>query len=412
MRAGRPNLNRESNLMKPHSRTLCTLIILVLLISLLHAAPTYAQQRRTRPRRVSTPHSQQSSPEQTAPPADIMTDARSRETAALKALSPSQKATIGEAIWMLDNALRAWTMMFDKGRFLNDLEVAMPSIRAAAQVLPQQGSLRLNIASGSTAMLDALTAYEYALNGRNVNEMMAIITRYNLRTTDAKAITAALTKAARSFIDQAQDTAREAGIPLAARSASEQSAVAPSMPACMLTIEQAPSVRGFRLGMSVDEVRGRFRSLKVQPPATVNYNSDYGYLEASIHVADILTIYPQYKEDFKGIQSVTMRFLDGRMTYLAVMYDDSTQWNDVDALLPSLTASLGLPAPEAWQVEKIKLRNREEQGLGKQLDCRGFKVVVWALSRVQVFFHDTTAPDILSRRMREKAEQQRREFKP
>lgn len=381
------------------------LTIFVLLVSLLPVAPTSAQQRR--PRRAGSPQTQ---PEQSAP-VDAQTFARAREIATLKALPPSQKATVGEAIWTLDNALRAWMAGFNKSRFLNDLEAAMPSVRAAAQVLPQESNLRLKIAGGYTAMLDALTAYEFAVSGRNADEVMAIITRYRLRMTDGTAITAALTKAARHLITEAQDMAREAGLPLAARSVLELDTVAPPAPACNLTIEQVPEVRGFRLGMSLDDGRARFRELKAQPPAEVNYKSEFGYLEASIHAADILTIYPQYKEDFKGIQSVTMKFLDGRMTYLAVMYDDSTQWNDVDDLLPSLTASLGLPAPDAWRAG-IKLGDRELQLPGKQLDCQGFKVVVLALGRATISFHDTAAPEILSRRIKEREGQKRREFKP
>ena len=167
-----------------------------------------------------------------------------------------------------------------------------------------------------------------------------------------------------------------------------------------------PPVRGFRLGMSLDEVRARFRQLEAQPPSEVRYDSAYGYLEAHLYAAEILTLYPQYKDDFKGIQSVRMNFLDGRMTYLAVEYDNTARWPDVDAILPGLTSSLGLPAPSAWQVEKSLPE------FGKQLDCHGFKVVVRVMSRAQILFHDTAAPEVLSQRMRDKAERQRREFKP
>ena len=392
--------------MTPQPRTRFRILIIALLVNLICVTTDAAQQRRTRPRRTSTPQSQQPPPYAPAPQTDGVMDARTREVAALKALPPSQKTTIGETIWMLDNALRAWMMTFDKRRLLDDLVTAAPSITAAAEVLPQQGSLRLNMAGGATALLDALTAYEYTLNGRNTNEMTAIITRYNLRTPDSTVITAALTKSAENLISQARDTALQAGIPIRRRDASEQGRAA----ACTLSLEQAPEVRGFGLGMSLDEVRRRFPGLEARPPLEVNWSPEFGYLEARIHAADILRIYPQHKSEFKGVQSVTLKFLDGRVTYLEVEYDDSAKWDDVDTLLESLTASLNLPAPEAWQADEPRVKGSERWA--KRLTCDGFKIVVWAFSRAKIFFHDTAASEMLSKRMRAKDERQRREFKP
>ena len=108
---------------------------------------------------------------------------------------------------------------------------------------------------------------------------------------------------------------------------------------CLLNLSQAPQLRGFRLGMSADDVIIRVPSIEM-PEA-----DEFGFAKGVIYTSSPnLT---SNKADFEGVSRVSLSFLDGRLTSILVVYDDSISWESTDEFVSVISRPLGLPGP--WQ---------------------------------------------------------------
>jgi len=127
-------------------------------------------------------------------------------------------------------------------------------------------------------------------------------------------------------------------------------------PACSLKLDQltqAPELFGFRLGMTLEQVTARVPQARF-PAAdqlgvaktTINPSFDPGFDQAS----------------FAGVRTVSMDFLDGKLTTLWIGYDGSFKWQKLDEFVAGAGKALGLPA--SWPTK----------GLGRELRCDGFSV--------------------------------------
>jgi hypothetical protein len=117
----------------------------------------------------------------------------------------------------------------------------------------------------------------------------------------------------------------------------------------------APELRGFRLGMTIEQFRERVPNLTVRQP------DEFG--------ATAINIYPEHEDKidratFEGIRTVSLEFLDGRVVSLWVGYAPEFKWKSVDEFLAGISRSLALP--DAWVVKSR----------GKQLSCEDFQVTV------------------------------------
>jgi hypothetical protein len=133
-----------------------------------------------------------------------------------------------------------------------------------------------------------------------------------------------------------------------------------SVPAqqCKLKIAQmgnAPELRGFRLWMTLDEVKARV------PPIRFGAPDEFGVTKSSIN--------PGYdsafdQASFADVRTISFDFLDGKLTTLWIGYESSFKWPTVDEFVGGISKSLNLPA--AWSPKKN----------GKQIQCDGFTVFV------------------------------------
>ncbi len=119
-------------------------------------------------------------------------------------------------------------------------------------------------------------------------------------------------------------------------------------------LADAPELRGFRLGMTLEQFRTRAPKLIMRPA------DEFG--------ATAINIYPENennidKASFDGIRTISLEFLDGRVVSLWVGYAPDFKWKTLDEFLSGMTRSLSLP--DAWQT---KARAR-------QLSCDGFQVI-------------------------------------
>jgi hypothetical protein len=127
---------------------------------------------------------------------------------------------------------------------------------------------------------------------------------------------------------------------------------------CNLKIEQvadAPELRGFRLGMSFEQVKARV------PQVQFGRTNNIGVTKTSIN--------PLYdsrfdKASFADVRTVSLDFLDGKVTTLWIGFESSFKWQTVEQFVTGISQSLKVPA--SWSPHKG----------GQQLRCDGFSVFV------------------------------------
>lgn len=116
-----------------------------------------------------------------------------------------------------------------------------------------------------------------------------------------------------------------------------------------------PELRGFRVGMTLDEVRARL------PKAQFPRADEFGFAS--------MNVFPDYeqgidKKSFEGVRTVSLEFMDNRVTAVWVGYDKTFKWQTIDEFVAGITPVLKLP--NSW---RSRFRNRV-------LDCADFTVAV------------------------------------
>jgi len=130
----------------------------------------------------------------------------------------------------------------------------------------------------------------------------------------------------------------------------------PAQSPCNLKFDQltqAPELFGFHLGMTLEQVTVRVPQVRFPmadqlgvAKTTINPGFDSSFDQAS----------------FAGARTVSMDFLDGKLTTLWIGYDESFKWQKLDEFVAGVSRSLNLPAALS------------ARGLGRELRCDGFSV--------------------------------------
>ena len=141
-----------------------------------------------------------------------------------------------------------------------------------------------------------------------------------------------------------------------------------------------PELRGLRLGMSIEEVKAIKPSLR-----TVGGANEVGEHRASIYSAE------------RGVSRIGLEFLDGRLTYIEVAYDNTVKWKDEQQFLSRVAENFGLPTPWHGLIEC--------QGLNLDADYN------YGISP-EIHLYDPSARHTVRRRRADIEEKKRREFKP
>ncbi len=148
----------------------------------------------------------------------------------------------------------------------------------------------------------------------------------------------------------------------------------------------AAALFGFHLGMTKEEV-------KAQVPQTVfGRTDDLGISKTTINP----DFDPQIdKTRFQGVRSISLDFLDGKLTSLWIGYDNTFKVQTTDDFVKMVSDSLHLP--NAWSSWKSR---------GQQMRCADFQMTVTTVAGAPSFrVLDQTAEDTVSAR-REAKEQQ------
>ena len=120
-------------------------------------------------------------------------------------------------------------------------------------------------------------------------------------------------------------------------------------------LPQTAELRGFRLGMTPEQVKARVPQVKFGHP------NDLGVSKTSINP----DFDPQIdKSNFADVRTVSLDFLDGRVTSLWIGFEGTFKWKTVDEFVKGISHELALP--DEWATK----------GRAQQLRCVDFQVSV------------------------------------
>lgn len=161
-------------------------------------------------------------------------------------------------------------------------------------------------------------------------------------------------------------------------------AAARAQATCALTVDKAPEIRGLRLGMPLSEVKSIAPDIQV-------YDRGFGYSSGALNQASTIDAVR-----FKGVNSISLNFVDERLTGLSVSYDNSVYWENTGQFVAKVSEAFKLPA--AWEGDDVRI-----------MSCNGFKITVQPNS---IAIADTKSPEVVLRRQAEEAERKRQNFRP
>lgn len=135
-------------------------------------------------------------------------------------------------------------------------------------------------------------------------------------------------------------------------------AVAAQESQCSLKAAQLPlasELHGFHLGLTIAQTQ------TLVPTLILNKPDQFGFVSTSFTPELIPTL---DKATYRDIRTVSLEFLDDRLTSLWIGYKDSFKWKKADETLAGLNKSLGLP--DAWR----------SRMMDEQMKCADFQIGV------------------------------------
>ena len=151
-------------------------------------------------------------------------------------------------------------------------------------------------------------------------------------------------------------------------------------------LPNAPELLGFHLGMTPAQVKVRV------PQVEFGRADDFGVAKTSIN--------PDFdpridKTSLSGVRTISLDFLDDRLTSLWLGYDGTFKWHTVPDFVKGISQSLRLP--DAWKPWKIR---------GQQIRCSDFQMTVSIVAEGPSFhIIDETAAQTVTARREAKEEQ-------
>ena len=152
----------------------------------------------------------------------------------------------------------------------------------------------------------------------------------------------------------------------------------------LASLPQAPELRGFRLGMTPEQVKTRVPQVIFQHP------DDLGLAKTSINPGFDPTI---DKVSFADVRTVSLDFLDGHVTQLWIGFEDTFKWKTVDEFVKGISQALSVP--DDWA----------SKGRGRQLQCADFAMTVSPIAGApSLRLVDLPAEELLVKRRQAKAD--------
>ncbi len=153
---------------------------------------------------------------------------------------------------------------------------------------------------------------------------------------------------------------------------------------CERGYEDAPELRGLRLGMSVSDVTSRFNFDPLLAQEDISYLS--GYVRPATN----------------DVREIRIALLDNRIFEIAVTYSGATRWNSPQDFAAQVFESLNLPG--RWRSAGYR---------SVAIDCQGFTLTATALGfRNELKLEITGARNTVARRRAEAEQRHRQAFRP
>jgi len=150
---------------------------------------------------------------------------------------------------------------------------------------------------------------------------------------------------------------------------------------CSIRLDRLPDaseLRGFRLGMTYDQVKSRV------PQIRFGRADEFGVSKTSISPF----FDPSFdKASFADVRTISLDFLDGKLVTLWIGYESTFKWKTLGEFVAGISKSLNLPAE--WAAKRG----------GRQLTCEGFSILVSLIGGgPSIRVTDETAQEIIATR--------------
>jgi hypothetical protein len=160
-------------------------------------------------------------------------------------------------------------------------------------------------------------------------------------------------------------------------------------PKCTLGLDHAPELRGFRLATTQQTVLARFPGISIEKPdkfglarLRLTLIDSVGLIKGPMTrdkgVQTDITARPEDGSAFvlestkfpalNGVRRIEFRFIDGRLSFVMVAYDDSIKWDNIDDFVGTVAKALSLPAE--WKTPAEAGGESTE----KELRCDAFAI--------------------------------------
>jgi hypothetical protein len=166
---------------------------------------------------------------------------------------------------------------------------------------------------------------------------------------------------------------------------------------CNVRLDNAPTIRGLKLGQTVEQVKAALPTL-LKRGSEATQDPGIGALESHVQVNAA-----EYMPGFAGINQVNVLFLDERLAQIKIVYDQSVRWQRESDFTSKVSESLNLP--NAW----------EDSFGGSIMNCDGFFLraeIGHCTSPTGLLIKLTNLTEEVDRRMKLRDEKQRGSFKP
>jgi hypothetical protein len=158
---------------------------------------------------------------------------------------------------------------------------------------------------------------------------------------------------------------------------------------CTLNVEHAPELRGFRLGMTADQVKARVPGIQINKQ---EFGASFANLASvDFHSLDAVA--------YRGINDISFSFLDDRLVRFTVNYQ-SVPWKTAGQFAAKVSESLKLP--DAW---------RDGGNFSEVLTCAGFDVIANANTNT-ITLNKPGYNEIVKERREQRDEKLRQDFRP
>jgi hypothetical protein len=167
---------------------------------------------------------------------------------------------------------------------------------------------------------------------------------------------------------------------------------------CLLSKEQSPELRGFRLGNSVDEIIKRYPDMKIQVDNAKSYEDSFGYYSIRFTVYDSAASkkisedsgsgntwsvsslsYPEFKDIYK----LNLHIQNEKVFAIYAIYDTEAKWASSSEFASYISKTMNLP--NEWtnsKNEPVVDYDTPTTYDYSELKCEGFNVQAGLLTTV------------------------------